>query len=95
MKDTPIYQGSYQTAGMYATRIWIVLLSGTLFSKTTKDTDIAHAFTYFIYPLKYIKVPVDRIGTTLAISIKFVPEFTDNAKQIILAKKLRANHLSK
>jgi energy-coupling factor transport system permease protein len=71
------------------------LLSGTIFSKTTKDTDIAHAFTYLIYPLKYLKVPVERIGTTLAISLKFVPEFTYDAKQIILAKKLRSNHLNK
>ena len=95
MGNVPVYQGSYHVASLFAMRIWIILLSGTIFTKTTSDINIAHSFTYLIYPLKFIKVPIDRIGITLAISLKFIPEFTFDTKQIIIAKKLRANHLSR
>jgi energy-coupling factor transport system permease protein len=94
LKNTPVHIEAFQTAGRFALRIEIILLAGTIFVKTTNDTDIARSFIYLIYPLKYIKVPIEAIAYTIMIALKFIPEYTSEAKEIIVANKLRQKNIS-
>ena len=93
--NTPVSVYSVQLTLHTTLRIWTILLAGTLFTKTTSDGDIAWSFTTLIYPLKFIKIPVERIGTTLSMALKFIPQITYDIKEIRKAQRSRGINKSK
>lgn len=82
IKDYPIYAKGFYVSGEIFFRTYAILLSMSIFSLTTRNTEIIESIIWFLTPLKLFKLPVNQIGLMLSFSFKFVPTVFDDLKTI-------------
>lgn len=56
---------------------------------TTMPMEIADALEWMMTPLKYLKVPVDKIALVMSIALRFVPTLFDQTVKIMNAQRSR------
>ena len=56
---------------------------------TTMPLEIANAMEWLLAPLKYLKVPVDKIALVMSIALRFVPTLFDETVKIMNAQRSR------
>ena len=66
----------------------LVLFSGVLLN-TTEQREMASAITWLIYPLKYIKVPINEIGLIITLGLRFIPTLLFETKIVLRAQASR------
>lgn len=66
----------------------LVLFSGVLLN-TTEQREMASAITWLIYPLKYLKVPVNEIGLIITLGLRFIPTLFYETKIVLRAQASR------
>ncbi|MBC2854934.1 energy-coupling factor transporter transmembrane protein EcfT [Cetobacterium sp. 2A] len=66
----------------------IIMLSVSVLS-SMEISDIGYSIEKIFKPLKYFKIPVESIGTIIAISLKFIPLIEEESKRILKAQKAR------
>ena len=56
---------------------------------TTSPSELLRAFGWILKPLRHLRVPVDDIAFTLALSVRFIPVVERELTQIRMAQKAR------
>ncbi|BDV03429.1 MAG: energy-coupling factor transporter transmembrane protein EcfT [Candidatus Hepatoplasma scabrum] len=64
-------------------RIFILLLLSAILILTCTQKEIADAISFFIYPLRYIKVPVYEFALIITIGLRFLPLIILETQQIL------------
>lgn len=70
-------------------RFTVIITASTVLTATTPTLQLASAFSWLIYPLKWLKVPVDKISLMLSIALRFVPMIMADIKVIMDAQRSR------
>lgn len=70
-------------------RIYIMILSTTILTLTTKPIMLTKAFEDIIWPLKLIGVSTQIVAITISIALRFVPTLLDEASRIMKAQSSR------
>lgn len=70
-------------------RFTVIITASTVLTATTPTLELASAFSWLISPLKWLKVPVDKISLMLSIALRFVPTIMGDIKVIMDAQRSR------
>lgn len=70
-------------------RLIFITILGNIFISVTKPFEITSAIETFIYPLKFLGVPVRDVSMILGISMQFIPIFLTEADNIRTAQTAR------
>ena len=70
-------------------RFIVIITASTVLTATTPTLQLAQAFSSLLTPLKYIRIPVDKMALMLSIALRFVPTIMKEMHQIIDAQKMR------
>lgn len=79
--------------GLVAFKFFLVMLTGLLFSSTTKPSSVKSAVQWFLKPLPF--VPEKRVAVMISLSLAFMPVILKQAKEISDAHKARCGDLQK
>ena len=81
-------------AGLFFGVRMIVLVAGSfVVCLTTTSRELVGAFKWFFAPLRYLRVPVDDIAFTLALSLRFIPVIEREFATVRAAQKSRGAEL--
>jgi len=78
---------------LVAFKFFLVMLTGLLFSSTTKPSSVKSAVQWFLKPLPF--VPEKRVAVMISLSLSFMPVILSQAKEISDARKARCADLQK
>lgn len=70
-------------------RVSMVMVAGNLLMMTTAPMEITTALQKLIYPLKYLKVPVEDVAMIITVAIHFIPILMEEADMIKKAQTAR------
>lgn len=70
-------------------RFTLIILISTVMTVTTMPLEIADAMEWLLTPLKFVKVPVDKIALVMSIALRFVPTLFDETLKIMNAQRSR------
>ncbi|MDF7639420.1 energy-coupling factor transporter transmembrane component T [Lactobacillus sp. ESL0791] len=70
-------------------RFTLIILISTVMTVTTMPLQIADAMEWIMTPLKWVKVPVDKIALVMSIALRFVPTLFDETFKIMNAQRSR------
>ncbi|AHK22274.1 Energy-coupling factor transporter transmembrane protein EcfT [Candidatus Hepatoplasma crinochetorum Av] len=70
-------------------RIFILLLISSILILSSTQKEISDAISFFIYPLRYIKVPVNEFSLIITIGLRFLPLIILEAEQILQSLSTR------
>ena len=70
-------------------RIFIMIISTTLLTSTTKPMSLAKGIEDLLLPLKLIKVPVHIIAMIISIALRFIPTLLEETQRIMKAQSSR------
>lgn len=72
----------------------IIIFFGKILTSTTTPLEIVDAIKTLIYPLSFIKIPVQDIAMVLGISLQFIPIIEEETNIIKKAQIIRGNNFS-
>lgn len=78
---------------LVAFRFFLVMVTGLLFSSTTKPSSVKSAVQWFLKPVPFI--PEKRVGVMISLALGFMPVILKQAKEISDAQKARCADLQK
>lgn len=70
-------------------RFTVIITASTVLTATTPTLQLANAFSWLIYPLKWLRVPVDKLSLMLSLALRFVPTIMNDVQAITNAQKSR------
>lgn len=70
-------------------RFTLIILFSTVLTITTMPLEIADALSWIMTPLKWLKIPVDKIALVISIALRFVPTLFDQTILIMNAQRSR------
>lgn len=82
--DTALYNTLYTLLRL----VLMVSLSLILIS-TTKPMDLTYALEWYLYPLKFIKVPIHIIAMIISLALRFIPTLLEETEKIMKAQASR------
>lgn len=81
-------------AGLFfGVRMVVLVAASFVVCLTTTSRDLIVAFRWFIAPLRHLRVPVDDIAFTLALSLRFIPVIEGEFAAVRAAQKARGAEL--
>ena len=78
---------------MTAFKFFLVMLTGLLFSSTTRPSSVKTAVQWFLKPVPF--VPEKRVGVMISLALCFLPVILRQAKEVSDARNARCGHLQK
>lgn len=72
-------------------RFTLITVLSTVVTLTTKPIDLTDGFTFFLKPLRYLKVPVNELSMMLTIAFRFIPNLLDETQKVMDAQRIRGN----
>jgi len=91
--DITITKQGLQEGFSVAFNFFLVMLTGLLFSCTTKTSLVKSAVQWFLKPIPFI--PEKRVSIMIALAICFIPVILKQAREISDARKARCGNLEK
>lgn len=82
------------TGLFFGVRMVVLVAASFAMCLTTTASELLAAFRWFIGPLRHIRVPVDDIALTLALSLRFIPVIEREFETVRAAQKSRGAELS-
>lgn len=82
-----------ETGWMMALKFFLIMMSGLLFSSTTRPSSLKGAVQWFLKPVPFI--PESRVAVMISLSLCFMPVIFRQAKDISDAHKARCGDLRK
>ena len=82
------HEGMYQGALIIVRIALAVSLTNILLSVST-PMEISEGISEIIYPLKFLKIPVNTISAVMSLTLTFVPVLHTECNEIIMAQKAR------
>ena len=77
-----------------AVRMVALIAASIVVCFTSTSSELLQAFRWIIAPLRRLRVPVDDIAFTLALSVRFIPVIEDEFVRIRMAQKARGAETS-
>lgn len=74
-------------------RFMVIITASTVLTATTPTLRIADALSWYMQPLKLIRVPVNQIILMISIALRFIPTIMDEAVKIANAQRSRGMNL--
>lgn len=74
----------------YVVRIALVIMASFVLTFTTTSTELMNALSWFLRPLRALRVPVDDVALTLSLALRFIPLLFEQLHAIKTAQKCRA-----
>ena len=74
-------------------RFVVIITASTILTVTTPTLRIVDALSWFMRPLKAVKVPVNQITLMISIALRFIPTIMDEAVKIANAQRSRGMNL--
>ena len=82
-------------AGLFlGVRMVVLVAASFAVCMTTSSRELLQAFSWFIGPLRHVRVPVRDIALTLALSLRFIPIIECEFETVRAAQKARGAELS-
>lgn len=78
---------------LVAFKFFLVMMTGLLFSSTTKPSSVKSAVQWFLKPIPF--VPEKRVAVMISLSLRFMPVILKQAKDISDAQKSRCADLER
>ncbi|SMC75702.1 biotin transport system permease protein [Desulfocicer vacuolatum DSM 3385] len=78
---------------MVVWRFFLVMISGILFTVTTRPSHVKVAVQWFLAPIPFI--PEKRAGVMVSLFLRFLPLMVQKSRQVAMAQKSRCGHLEK
>ena len=72
-------------------RFTLITILSTVVTLTTKPIDLADAVTFFLKPLRLLKVPVNEFAMMVTIAFRFIPILLDETQKVMDAQRIRGN----
>ncbi len=79
--------------GKVVWRFFLVMISGILFTVTTRPSHVKTAVQWFLAPVPF--VPEKRAGVMVSLFLRFLPLMVHQARQVSMAQRSRCGHLEK
>ena len=79
--------------GTVVWRFFLVMISGILFTVTTRPSHVKAAVQWFLAPIPFI--PEKRAGVMVSLFLRFLPLMVQHTRQVALAQRARCGHLEK
>ena len=79
--------------GMVIWRFFLVMISGILFTVTTRPSHVKAAVQWFLAPVPF--VPEKRAGVMVSLFLRFLPLMVHQARQVSMAQRSRCGHLER
>jgi len=76
-----------------ALKFFLVMITGVLFSSTTKPSSVKNAVQWFLKPIPFI--PEKRVAIMISLSMSFMPVILNQAREISEAHKARCGDFEK
>lgn len=76
-------------AGLIFLRIFFIIMLNSVLTLTTQPTEIAWGFQKLLYPMKFLRFPVDEFALMLSLALRFIPVLFQELGKIIDAQKSR------
>lgn len=76
-------------------RVFMLVLLTLILTSTTKSMDIAYAFSWYMTPLRFIKIPVDDISMVMSLTLRFIPLILEETQRIKKAQESRGINFEK
>lgn len=70
-------------------RFTVIITASTVLTATTSTLQLAAAFSSLLKPLRWLKLPVDKLTLMLSIALRFVPTIMTQLSQIMNAQRAR------
>lgn len=70
-------------------RLILIVLYTTILTLTTPPGEITYALEVIFSPLKFIKIPVNKIALSLSLALRFIPTIIDQANKILKSQASR------
>lgn len=78
---------------LVAFKFLLVMLTGMLFSSTTRSSSVKAAVQWFLKPIPFI--PESRVAVMISLALCFIPVILKQAKEVSDAQKARCAHIRK
>lgn len=79
--------------GTLVWRFFLVMISGILFTVTTRPSHVKAAVQWFLAPVPF--VPEKRAGVMVSLFLRFLPLMVHQAREVSMAQRSRCGHLEK
>ncbi len=83
----------FMEGAMTAFKFFLVMLTGLLFSSTTRPSSVKAAVQWFLKPVPF--VPEKRVGVMISLALCFLPVILRQAEEVSDARNARCGHLQK
>jgi len=84
-----IYEYGLYNGAFFSLRILVVIMLSTIFTLTTKPTDITSAIEWFLKPLTWIKINVSIFAMMISLALRFIPTLFNETTKILKAQASR------
>jgi len=84
-----ITDGGVRTAVFLASRLFMLIISSSLLTYTTKPIMLTDAIEKLLNPLKAVKVPVHELAMMMSIALRFIPVHIEETDKIMKAQMAR------
>ncbi|WP_300461327.1 energy-coupling factor transporter transmembrane component T [Desulfobacula sp.] len=91
--DISISEQGIMEGGLVAFKFFLVMVTGLIFSTTTKPSSVKSAVQWFLKPVPF--VPEKRVAVMISLSLGFMPVILKQAREISNAQKARCADLQK
>lgn len=84
-----IYGTALIHAAQITLRLVFLVVGSSLLTLTTTPVDLTHGIESLLYPLTWIKVPVEALARIMSLALSFIPTLIEETDRIIKAQKSR------
>lgn len=78
-----------KTSALLILRLIVMVLSASLFTLTTPQSEIIRAIGWYLKPLRKIGMPVAEFSLMVSLSLRFIPILLEEADRILRAQALK------
>ena len=82
--DAGLYNGI-----IFSSRVVLLVVLLAALTMTTAPLKLADALESLLRPLRYVKIPVDRVTTVVSITLMFIPNILEQSRKVIKAQIAR------
>ncbi len=70
-------------------KVFLMILIITILTSTTSSIELTSAIEDIMWPLNYLKLPVNQMAMIIALSIRFIPSLLDESNRVLKAQASR------
>lgn len=85
----PLYKGGLYTGLFILVRVFLLIVSSSLLTLTTKPTELNYAIEYLLKPLEKLKIKTSIFAMMMSIALRFIPTLFLETEKILKAQASR------